>query len=174
MLNLKKMEKLESPEPLQMSKQNLHLLSFAKKIVRIPLDNLLHEFGIDDEVLNNFNYLIKGTDIFFINKNWHDRNLNIFNRIGTRFGTIDKKGNTVLHTQAAQILDKDIKKNIYEIENSGELEIYLNGGIIKKELNHTGQCVVKYKNSIIGTAVITQQGLKSRFPRSKRTQEILI
>ena len=152
----------------------MQLLSFAKKIIREPLDNILNEFGIENEVLSNFNYLIKGTDIFFVNKNWHDKNLNIFNRIGTRFGTIDKNGNTVLHTQAAQILDKDIKNNIYEIESSGELEIYLNGGIIKKELNYTGQCVIKYKNSIIGTAVITKQGIKSRFPRAKRTQEILI
>ncbi len=173
-VKLKKIGKTEPPEVAQIQKQNLQLLSFAKKIIREPLDNILNEFGIENEVLSNFNYLIKGTDIFFVNKNWHDKNLNIFNRIGTRFGTIDKNGNTVLHTQAAQILDKDIKNNIYEIESSGELEIYLNGGIIKKELNYTGQCVIKYKNSIIGTAVITKQGIKSRFPRAKRTQEILI
>jgi NOL1/NOP2/fmu family ribosome biogenesis protein len=34
------------------------------------------------------------------------------------------------------------------------------------------QCVIKYKNYILGTAVETKAGIKSRFPRAKRTQEI--
>ena len=102
------------------------------------------------------------------------KNLEVFNRIGTRFGTIDKNSQTVLHTQAAQILNNEIKKNIYKIENPAELETYLKGGTIKKDVDYLGQCVVKYQDLLLGTAVNTKQGIKSRFPRAKRTQEILI
>ena len=31
---------------------------------------------------------------------------------------------------------------------------------------------MKYKDSILGTAVVTEGGIKSRFPRAKRTQQI--
>ena len=155
-------------------KQNLKLLSFNKKEIQILLNNIIKDFGIERENFNNFNYLVKGNDIFFINKNWNENNLDVFNRIGTRFGTIDRNGQIVLHTQAAQILDNEINKSIFEIENPAELETYLSGGTIKKETENTGQCVVKYQNLMLGTAVNTKQGIKSRFPRSKRTQEILI
>ena len=156
------------------SKQNLKLLDPNKKEIQVLLNNIIMDFNIEKEVFNNFNFLVKGNDIFFINKNWNGKNLEVFNRIGTRFGTIDKNSQTVLHTQAAQILSNEIKKNIYEIEDTAELETYLNGGTIKKEIENTGQCVVKYQNLLLGTAVNTKQGIKSRFPRAKRTQEILI
>jgi len=173
-VKLRKTGETPQGEILKATKQNLYLLNSNKKEVRNLFDNLIDEFEIDKEVFNNYSYLIKGKDIYFINKNWHDKNLDLFNRIGTRFGIKDKNGKTVLHTQAAQILNNEIKKNVYEIDNPDELEVYLNGGIIKKEINYTGQCVVKYKNLMLGTAVITEQGIKSRFPRAKRTQEILI
>ncbi|MFZ0454457.1 MAG: NOL1/NOP2/sun family putative RNA methylase [Ignavibacteriaceae bacterium] len=173
-VKLRKTGKTAQPELLKPVKQNLKLMSSEKKEIQILLNNIIKDFAVEKEVFKNFNFLAKGKDIFFINKNWDEKNLDIFNRIGTRFGTIDKNGKTVLHTQAAQILNNEIKKNIYEIENTVELETYLSGGTIKKEIENTGQCIVKYRDLLLGTAVNTKQGIKSRFPRAKRTQEILI
>ena len=173
-VKLRKTGKTAQPELHKPSKQNLKLLDPNKKEIQVLLNNIIMDFNIEKGVFNNFNFLVKGNDIFFINKNWNGKNLEVFNRIGTRFGTIDKNSQTVLHTQAAQILSNEIKKNIYEIEDTAELETYLNGGTIKKEIENTGQCVVKYQNLLLGTAVNTKQGIKSRFPRAKRTQEILI
>jgi 16S rRNA (cytosine1407-C5)-methyltransferase len=48
----------------------------------------------------------------------------------------------------------------------------MEGGIIKTDKYNHGQYVIKYDDYILGTAVVTQSGIKSRFPRSKRTQEI--
>ena len=173
-VKLRKTGKTVQPELFKPFKQNLNLLNFNKKEIQVLLNNVIKDFAVEREVLNSFNFLIKGNDIFFINKNWNEKNLDVFNRIGTRFGTIDRNGQTVLHTQAAQILGNEIKENIYEIENTAELETYLSGGTIKKETENSGQCVVKYQNLQLGTAVNTKQGIKSRFPRAKRTQEILI
>jgi len=48
----------------------------------------------------------------------------------------------------------------------------MEGGTIKAGSDLKGQCVIKYKDFILGSAVITNEGIKSRFPRSKRTQNI--
>ncbi len=173
-VKLRKTGETIQPELLKPRKQNLNLLNFNKKEIQNLMNNIIKDFDIEKEVFNNFNFLLKGNDIFFVNKNWNEKNLDIFNRIGTRFGTIDKNGQTVLHTQAAQILSNEIKNNIYEINNPAELETYISGGTIKKEIENIGQCVIKYQSSLLGTAVNTKQGIKSRFPRAKRTQEILI
>lgn len=42
---------------------------------------------------------------------------------------------------------------------------------IKNSELATGQYVVKYNNIVLGTAIKTDEGLKSRFPRTKRTQK---
>ena len=173
-VKLRKTGKTAQPELLKPSKQKHSLLSPNKNEIQVLLNNIIRGFDIEKEAFHNFNFLVKGNDIFFINKNWNEKNLDVFNRIGTRFGTIDKNGETVLHTQAAQILNNEIKKNIYKIENPAELETYLKGGTIKKDVDYLGQCVVKYQDLLLGTAVNTKQGIKSRFPRAKRTQEILI
>jgi len=78
----------------------------------------------------------------------------------------------VLHTNAAQILDKHITKNIYQVKDRDELRIYLAGGLIPKTEMERGQYVIKYNDYVLGTAIVTSGGIKSRFPRSKRTQAI--
>ena len=50
----------------------------------------------------------------------------------------------------------------------------MKGGIIKADSLKEGQYVVKFENYILGTAVVTKTGIKSRFPRSKRMQEIYL
>jgi NOL1/NOP2/fmu family ribosome biogenesis protein len=96
----------------------------------------------------------------------------IFERIGTKFGSIDKKGEIILHTQAAQILQKHIGKNIFEIKDKPDLKNYIEGGVIRKNFGDSAQCLIKYKDFVLGSGVNTASGIKSRFPRAKRTQEI--
>lgn len=129
---------------------------------------------MSDTVLSNFNFILKHNDIFFINDKWEDENPGLFERIGTKFGTIDKSGNIILHTQAAQVLHKEISNRIIDLENINDLRKYLDGGIIKTQSKFNGQSIIKYKDMIIGTALASDNGIKSRFPRAKRTQEILV
>jgi 16S rRNA (cytosine1407-C5)-methyltransferase len=137
-----------------------HLLSISER------------FGIDEKEFYKYNYILKRRDLFFINKDWQSDNLGLFHRIGTKFGTIDKRDDIVLHTNAAQILDPHITKNIYRVRDEDELRIYLAGQLIKNDLTERGQYVVKYNDYVLGTAVVSSMGIKSRFPRSKRTQKI--
>lgn len=173
-IKLRKTGGTESPEMILPKVKDLKLLDYKSKEITKLFSNIEKEFGIGADALNEYKYLIKRNDIYFIDKDWSDENLGLFERIGTRFGIIDKNTKVILHTQAAQVLQKEIKDRIYTIENLEELKIYLDGGTIKSKILSNGQCAVKYKDNILGTAVVTSSGIKSRFPRAKRTQEILV
>ena len=170
---LKKTDGLLSPEKLNLKTGRLKLIPFDDREIRPLLENLARHFGLGEEALSKYSYMIKNTDIFFVNSNWHDNNLSEFERIGTRFGVIGRNGQITLHTQAAQILSGDISRRVFELEGTDEVKKYLEGGILKKSGVEQGQCAVKYKGSVIGTGVVTANGLKSRFPRARRTQEII-
>lgn len=170
---LKKTGETASPEKLSFLKNNLKLLNFESKEINKLLKNICYEFEIDEKILANYSYIKKNSDIYFIKKEWYDENLSIFQRIGTRFGIIDKNNEITLHTQAAQVLSESINKKIFLIDNEKDVKKYLEGGIIKSNNLPKGQCVIKYDDLVLGTAVVTNGGLKSQFPRAKRTQEIL-
>jgi len=144
----------------------------SEKKLRKQLDQLTSIFEIEKNVFTQYKYLQKGNDIFFVTEDWDEENLMLFERVGTKFANLDKYGNFILHTQAAEILQGAIHKNIVELNEKDELKKYLNGGTIKKNFPFMGQAVVMYRNKILGTGVISSEGLKSRYPRSKRTQEI--
>ena len=171
-IKLRKIGETESPYKRDLRVRNVRLLEHDHKPIKNHLKNIQDEFGIEEQVLAQFKYIIKSNDIFFVDKNWFDLNPGLFERIGTRFGTINKDNKIILNTQAAQVLSHHISKNIFEIKNSGELKSYLEGGTIKTASTQRGQCVVKYENYTVGTGVFTNIGLKSQFPRAFRTQEI--
>ncbi len=172
-IKLRKTNKTNSSELIKLKRGDLTLLSYNNKEVRNLLSNIENDFGISGSVLSKYKYLIKKNNVYFIANDWEDQNFSIFERIGTRFGVIDKKGGITLHTQAAQVLQNFITENIYEIVDRNELKTYLEGGVIKNHFSGNGQCAIKYNDSILGAAVVTDRGIKSRFPRSKRTQEIV-
>ena len=138
------------------------------------LENISDFFGIRKNIWQEFKFLVKGNDIFFTNKNWTDPNPDIFTRIGTRFGSIDKRNVAHLHSFAAQYLEGEINENVHYLQNDFQLKEYLKGGTIKTEPTSKGQKIIKYKDYILGTGVQTGSALKSQFPKSKRMGEIKI
>ncbi|MDY0082928.1 MAG: RsmB/NOP family class I SAM-dependent RNA methyltransferase [Ignavibacteriaceae bacterium] len=140
------------------------------KIIKPYLDYVSEHFGVDKKILDDYKFIFRGKDIFFITKDWHDENAGLFNRIGLKFGTLDKKDRITLNSQAAQVLEKHITKFVYQLKDDDELLKYLTGWKIKDVDISSGQYVVKYNNRTLGTAIMTSEGLKSRFPRTKRTQ----
>jgi 16S rRNA (cytosine1407-C5)-methyltransferase len=172
-VKLRKTGEIEASVPFNFKKGELKLLDYRNKEVKQILRFLSDTFGINEEVFRHYKYLKKSNDIFFVNEDWDDANLSIFERIGTRLGKFDKRDELTFHTQGAQILHNEITRNIYEIETEEELKKYINGGIIKKDVP-LQQYVIKFKGYVLGTAVGGKEGIKSRFPRSKRTQGIYL
>jgi NOL1/NOP2/sun family putative RNA methylase len=172
-VKLRKTGEVGASVPFNFRNGELKLVDHRNKEVRSILKFLSENFGIKEEVFTHYKYMKKSNDIFFVNEGWDDANLSIFERIGTRLGRFDKRDELTFHTQGAQILHNEITKNFYEIETEDELKKYINGGIIKKDVP-LQQYVIKFKEYVLGTAVGGKEGIKSRFPRSKRTQGIYL
>ncbi|KAF0149552.1 MAG: RNA methylase [Ignavibacteria bacterium] len=150
------------------------LVSANSMKIKKQLEILSEYFGICWSVLENYNYLLRSKDIYFVDAAWHSHNLDSFVRIGSKLGSIEKRGYIQLHTLAAQIFADKITKNVIELSEKKEIETYLRGGTIKRDFGITGQMIVKYNEDVIGTAVVSKEGLKSQFPREYRTQEIVL
>lgn len=173
-IKLRKTGETEAPYKKELRLRQVKLLYPSDKPINYLLLDLQNEFGIAKSVFDNFRFIIKNNDVYFVNKNWTDPNLGFFQRIGSKFGTISKENKIVLFTQAAQVLSNHISLNIIDLKNSDELKSYLDGIIIKSIILPRGQYIVRYNNYDLGTAVATETGLKSQFPRSRRTQEICL
>jgi len=62
--------------------------------------------------------ILNGNNIFFVNKNFDLENIDLFHRYGVRFGKIDTYNNTILHSQAAELLRNAItKKDVLSLTN---------------------------------------------------------
>jgi len=154
--------------------KHVKIYSAQSKEINPLLKQLNEHFCIHPEVLNSYKYIIHKKDIFFIHSGWVESNLDVFNRIGIKFGRLDKRGFAHLTTQSAQLLASSITKNIVELKNKDDLEKYFTGATIKGFTSTLGQKIVKFKDQTLGTAVQFSEGLKSQFPRSLRTGSILI
>lgn len=170
-----KLIKTDTTEPLEklgLPKSDLRLINFKNKQINKYLIQLADHFGIEYEVFSNFNFLIKGKDIYITDKNWHDENLNYFNRIGTKFGAFDSRDKITLHSNGGQVFSDYITKRIYHLKSIEDLERYIAGSKIEADELDFGQYLIKYENYTLGTAIKSPDGLKSRFPKTKRTQKI--
>lgn len=170
---LVKMIKTGETEPAEREAQRqteYKVVKSSHKDIKPYLDYVSDHFGVAKNVLDDYKYIFRGKDIFFISKEWNDDNIGIFNRIGLKFGTLDKKERITFNSQAAQVLEKHITRFIYHLKDDEELLKYLTGWKIKDIDIPLGQYVVKHNNWALGTAIMTSDGLKSRFPRTKRTQ----
>lgn len=152
---------------------HVFLSSNSSKIKKY-LNDIKEHFGIEENILNKYKYLRKNNDIFFINADWDEEDLNPFMRVGIKFGNIDNKDNAHLYSNAASLFENKVSSNVIELIEMNDLKIYMNGGTIKREFVPFGQKIIKYKNYFIGTAVASKDGLKSRFPRAMRTGEIIL
>ena len=172
-----KLIKRDHTEPTERSfrqERKYELIKSSSGKIKNYLDGLSKYYGIQRSVFDSYKFLIKNNDIHFVDADWYSEHLESFNRIGTRLGTIDKRGILQLNPLAAQVFGEETTQNIVEIDNITDLDIYFSGGIIRRVFEIGGQRVVKYGDYILGTAVASKEGLKSQFPRAFRTQEIIL
>ncbi|MFN3871858.1 MAG: NOL1/NOP2/sun family putative RNA methylase [Ignavibacterium sp.] len=171
LVKLRKISGTEPMEKMSLPDSDAKIVYSNDKDFQPYLSYLTDHFGIDKRIFDDYKFIFKGRDIYIINKDWHDDNLSIFNRIGTKFGSLDKKQRITLHSNGAQVIGNFASKFIFEIKNIQDLELYLTGMKIRNVDIPTGQYIVRYQNIILGTAVNNEEGFKSRFPRTKRTQK---
>jgi len=173
-VKLKKMEEAVPARMESVKKRDFEFFSAHKKNIKPYLQQLSDYYGIDFKVFENFQYYFKGNDIFFISANFKVESQGIFQRIGRKFGLIDRRDYCHFHSLAIQIFGDHITKNIIELTEYSDLKVYLNGQTLRKQFQPFGQKIIKFQTNLIGTAIAFNDGLKSQFPRSLRTSEIII
>lgn len=171
LVKLRKVDLTESVDKEYVRDSFSKVVKSNHKEIQPLLSYISEHFGIERKVLDDYKYILKSKDIYFVSKDWNDENIGLFNRIGLKFGTLDKKDRITFSSQAAQVLGNYITSFIYNLQNEDELKNYLTGWKIKDADIPDGQYIVKYNNNVLGTAVKNNEGLKSRFPRTKRTQK---
>ena len=62
--------------------------------------------GWKEKNLDDYKYIFRDKDIYFVIKDWDDENIGLFNRIGLKLGTLDKKDRITFNSQGAQVLGK--------------------------------------------------------------------
>ncbi|MFA7418109.1 MAG: RsmB/NOP family class I SAM-dependent RNA methyltransferase [Melioribacteraceae bacterium] len=171
---LRKTEETERIKDGSRFTNDTQLVNASSTKIKQQLEVFSDYFGVSWDVLNRYRYLLRSKDIYFVDAAWNSHNLDSFVRIGSKLGSIEKRGYIQLHTLAAQIFADKITKNIIELTEKRDIEIYLSGGTIKRDFGVAGQMIVKFRGDVIGTAVASKDGLKSQFPREYRTQEIIV
>lgn len=171
---LRKIGETCQPKRLPVTDKGYSLVGSKSKEIKKYLKQISEYFGIPLEVFDNYRYMKKKKDIYFIHKDWDAVNFNVFTRIGRKFALVDKRDEAHLRTFAVTNLSKHISENIYELSSKEEIETYLSGGTIKGNFSDLGQKVIKINGNLLGTAVIHKEGIKSQFPRSLRTSEIVV
>ena len=171
---LKKTGKTEPTRKDRYKHKDVKILSANNSVVKETLRKVEDRFGVPFDELKKYKYILNGKDIFFIGADWSEETIEVFNRIGLKFGRFDKRGNPQLTSQAAQLFGKLITKNLIELKKKEDAEVYFGGGKIRGYETSAGQKIVKYKNYVLGAAIAVEDGLKSQFPRSLRTGNIII
>lgn len=170
---LRKTGETESPEKMVIRDRDLQLVNSKHKTILKYLQQVADYYGMDITLLDQYKYMFKGNDIFFVNAGWQAYSVNEFLRVGTKFGSINKGDAIQIHTLGAQILADSFTNHVIELTSLQDLTTYMNGGTIKRDFGHTGAKVIKYGGFILGMAVNSKDGLKSQFPRALRTHEII-
>ncbi len=170
---LRKTGPTESPEKLIRKKRGLKLISHKDREIKESLNIVSDRFGIPRDIFSRFRYMKKSNDLFFINSDWEAPDPDIFMRIGTKLGIIDKNNYLHFHTQGTRIIGDYAKNEIFDIDDIDDLKAYLSGGIIRKKTDLPGKKFIRLNGEIIGAGTASDEGIKSQFPRSLRTQEIV-
>lgn len=148
------------------------LLNFNNNKIKKYIKDISERFDIDDSLFKNFRYLLRSGHIFMVDKKWDDNNTD-YERIGQKLASIDNRDYANLHTNAARYFNDNLNNNIVDITDPFQIKTYFDGGIVKESFDSEGDVAIAYEGRIIGTGVISKQGLKSRFPRALRTHEII-
>lgn len=171
---LRKTDSTEEPDKTDIKNRNIKLVHSKHRDIKEHIKYVGDYYGIPLSELERFNYIMKSRDINFVNADWKYIDPNLFVRIGTKFGTVDKRGACHINTLAIQSLESHISRNIVELDEVEDLKTYMSGGTIKRITNLRGQQIIKFEDDLIGTATASEDGLKSQYPRAMRTHEIIL
>lgn len=169
---LRKIDKLDAKEKFSKVDKPNDYFYFGNNKNSDYIKYLADYFGLDYGLFSDKLFLIRGNDIYMSTIETPVEYLNYFNRTGIKIGTINKFDQIVPHTYFTQIFSNKIANNIVDVD-SLQLKNYLMGSNFNIDADN-GYKVVRYNGNMIGTIIVKDKTAKSQFPKSKRSQDIII
>lgn len=170
-----KMKKIKSiphnQEFVELEVQN-RILDHDSKEIKPILSELSSNYGINKNFWENFLFLLRSNDLYFISKTNFDFHRLNFVRFGMKLASHDKKIGWRLSSSAVQIIKNAITQNILNLERKDQFVSYFFGHKTQVNFPDSNFVVVKYKNDFLGSGKVRDSILHSYFPKSRRTNEI--
>jgi len=172
-VKLKKMDDfiIEEKSKIAKSKQETILNSNSREIKDV-IKQISDNYGIDENFWNEYLFILRSGDLYFVATNDFDYERIKFLRTGIKLASLDKKIGWRLTSNAVQIIGSKITRNILNLENKDQLKTYFMGQKTKIDFPDSDFVVVKYGDYFIGSGKLKDSILLSYFPRSRRTIEI--
>lgn len=172
-VKLKKMDDfiIEEKSKIAKSKQETILNSNSREIKDV-IKQISDNYGIDENFWNEYLFILRSGDLYFVATNDFDYERIKFLRTGIKLASLDKKIGWRLTSNAVQIIGSKITRNILNLENKDQLKTYFMGQKTKIDFPDSDFVVVKYGDYFIGSGKVKDSILLSYFPRSRRTIEI--
>lgn len=159
--------------PLKGKREQIRFYEASSPKLKDYIKELETRFGISFEVADSYKYFERKNEFYLIKKEWNMPDENIFERIGQKFGQVDRNNYFHIKTYTARIFGESITGNIVELSEPEDIKTYFEGGTIKKDFGITGKVIITIEGRKAGSGVSSADGLKSQFPRALRTQEIV-
>lgn len=161
----------EKPQ-LQRLKQDENIFNSDSKEIKEIVQQISDNYGIDEKMWNEFLFILRSGDLYFVATNNFEYERIKFLRTGIKLATLDKKVGWRLTSNAVQILGDKITKNILNLQSKDQLKTYFMGQKTKIDFPDSDFVVIKYGDYFIGSGKVKDSILLSYFPRSRRTIEI--
>lgn len=169
---MRKIDELEKKEKFSYKIEKKDYFYFDNSKDAEYIKALADQYGIDKTFFENKLFLKRGNDIYMTNVEFPTKYLSIFNRVGLKIATINKNNQIIPHTYLSLLLGDRIKNNLVDLDNE-QVKSYINGGNFYLDTTD-GYKIVRYKGNNIGVVLVKNKVGKSQFPKSKRSQEIVI
>ncbi|HOJ37162.1 MAG TPA: RsmB/NOP family class I SAM-dependent RNA methyltransferase [Ignavibacteriales bacterium] len=169
---LRKIDKIENKEKFNFKNEIKDYFNIQSAKYSDYIKILANNYGIELSEFENKLFLLKGNDIYMTTNETPFKYLSIFNRSGIKIATINKNNQVVPHTYFSLIFTNKITNNILDV-SAEQLKNYLAGSNFSTD-SPDGYKVIRYNGSIIGNVLVKTGIAKSQFPKSKRSQQIVI
>lgn len=169
---LRKTGSIEPSNPAPIREKDARFVPIEK--LDRALAPIYDRFGMTREDFAPYRFIQTPRHLFFVSEAWAGQSLPTYRRVGVRFGQLDSGGGAILSTTAARIIGEKFRDNVVELETDEEIRRYVEGGTLKRDAGEKGQLAVAYRGEVIGSAQATPGGVKSRFPKALRANDLVL
>ncbi|MBI2044294.1 hypothetical protein HYT24_02940 [Candidatus Pacearchaeota archaeon] len=93
----------------------------------------------------------------------------VIERVGIYLGKVDEKTEKIrLSIEGSQMLKDQITKNVYELKNNEDFEMWMQGQDLYIKTGTKEFLIIKYKDHLLGTGKASEEKISNYIPKNRR------